>query len=48
MKFKTKEERLDWGLCPNCETELKKYEYNGGPLGDDSSFCPKCKWKEEL
>lgn len=44
MKTQEQLDKLwDEGKCPFCETDLEKYEYYDGNLGDDSDYCPKCK-----
>jgi len=48
MQYKTEEERLDEGLCPECETDLVKASHNGGSHDDKHSVCPnkKCGWED--
>ena len=48
LKYRTKKERLEQGLCPLCETSLMKHCHISGHEDsfDKTPECRKCGWRD--
>lgn len=48
FQYKTEDERLDNGLCPNCETPLCKFNHQAGHEDsfDKHPICHNCEWED--